>query len=40
MVTDNSNFILDWKFPENEDYSQKWDQINTQLMMMPGGNNT
>jgi len=32
-VTDNGNFILDWHFPANE---QNWDEINRQLLCIPG----
>jgi len=35
LVTDNGNLIIDWKFP----LSQKdcdWNDINTQIKMMPG----
>lgn len=34
LVTDNSNFILDWKFPPN--VTNKWSEINTQIKMIPG----
>ena len=34
LVTDNSNFILDWKFPTN--MSNNWSEINTFIKMIPG----
>lgn len=34
LVTDNSNFILDWKFNISE--SNDWSQINTTIKMIPG----
>ncbi|KAK6638868.1 hypothetical protein RUM43_007137 [Polyplax serrata] len=34
VVTDNGNFILDWKFPENEQYN--WQSVSTTLKMIPG----
>eukprot|EP00057_Strongylocentrotus_purpuratus_P017192 XP_011671666.1 PREDICTED: ribose-5-phosphate isomerase [Strongylocentrotus purpuratus] len=33
VVTDNGNFILDWKFDKNP---EKWDTVNRELMMIPG----
>lgn len=33
-VTDNGNFILDWRF--EMDFSGQWDAINTKLVLMPG----
>ena len=32
MVTDNGNFILDWKF----DRVRKWSKVNTAIKMIPG----
>uniref|UniRef100_A0A7N6BNP6 Ribose-5-phosphate isomerase n=2 Tax=Anabas testudineus TaxID=64144 RepID=A0A7N6BNP6_ANATE len=32
VVTDNSNFILDWKFEQ----SQNWKEVNTAIKMIPG----
>lgn len=32
MVTDNGNFILDWKF----DRVHKWSEVNTAIKMIPG----
>jgi len=32
VVTDNSNFILDWKFDKVED----WDKIHTTIKLIPG----
>lgn len=32
VVTDNSNFILDWKFEE----AQNWKEVNTAIKMIPG----
>lgn len=32
MVTDNSNFILDWKF----EHAQNWKEVNTAIKMIPG----
>lgn len=32
MVTDNSNFILDWKFEQ----AQNWKEVNTAIKMIPG----
>lgn len=32
MVTDNSNFILDWKFEK----PQNWKEVNTAIKMIPG----
>nr|XP_020499019.1 ribose-5-phosphate isomerase [Labrus bergylta] len=32
VVTDNSNFILDWKF----EHAQNWKEVNTALKMIPG----
>ena len=34
LVTDNSNFILDWKFTSSP--SSKWEDINTTIKMIPG----
>ncbi|EEB15179.1 Ribose-5-phosphate isomerase, putative [Pediculus humanus corporis] len=34
VVTDNGNFILDWKFPENKDYN--WEKISVDLKLIPG----
>ncbi|KAK9508365.1 hypothetical protein O3M35_005947 [Rhynocoris fuscipes] len=34
VVTDNGNFVLDWKFPDDKHYN--WDKINTQIKMIPG----
>lgn len=33
LVTDNSNFILDWKFPQSQN---NWKQIDTTIKMIPG----
>uniref|UniRef100_A0A7N8XCV4 ribose-5-phosphate isomerase n=1 Tax=Mastacembelus armatus TaxID=205130 RepID=A0A7N8XCV4_9TELE len=32
VVTDNSNFILDWKF----EHAQNWKEVNTSIKMIPG----
>uniref|UniRef100_A0A1A8L0V8 Ribose-5-phosphate isomerase n=2 Tax=Nothobranchius TaxID=28779 RepID=A0A1A8L0V8_9TELE len=32
VVTDNSNFILDWKF----EHCQNWKEVNTAIKMIPG----
>ncbi|PWA29694.1 hypothetical protein CCH79_00007812 [Gambusia affinis] len=32
VVTDNSNFILDWKF----EHIQNWSEVNTAIKMIPG----
>lgn len=32
VVTDNSNFILDWKFEQ----AQNWKEVNTAIKMIPG----
>ncbi|XP_062431088.1 ribose-5-phosphate isomerase [Rhea pennata] len=32
VVTDNGNFILDWKF----DKAHKWSEVNTAIKMIPG----
>lgn len=32
MVTDNGNFILDWKF----DRVHKWSEVNIAIKMIPG----
>lgn len=32
VVTDNSNFILDWKFER----AQNWKEVNTAIKMIPG----
>ena len=32
VVTDNSNFILDWKF----ETAQNWKDVNTAIKMIPG----
>lgn len=34
VVTDNCNFILDWKF----DGAQNWMEVNTAIKMIPGEN--
>lgn len=34
VVTDNSNFILDWKF----DGAQNWREVNAAIKMIPGEN--
>lgn len=34
VITDNGNFILDWKFKLDKQYD--WDQINTFLIKIPG----
>lgn len=36
VVTDNSNFILDWKF----DQAQDWKEVNTAIKMIPGDGST
>ena len=33
VVTDNGNFIVDWKFEKNP---ESWDSVNRDLMMIPG----
>ncbi|XP_077291759.1 ribose-5-phosphate isomerase [Arctopsyche grandis] len=33
-VTDNGNFILDWKFDKTKDFN--WDDVNTKISMIPG----
>ncbi|XP_066603839.1 ribose-5-phosphate isomerase isoform X2 [Prorops nasuta] len=33
VVTDNGNFILDWKFPDD---ISDWSKINTELSLIPG----
>jgi ribose 5-phosphate isomerase A len=35
LITDNSNFILDWKFPESNN-SYDWNDINTKIKLIPG----
>lgn len=32
VVTDNSNFLLDWKFEQ----AQNWKEVNTGIKMIPG----
>lgn len=32
MVTDNSNFLLDWKF----EGAHNWKEVNTAIKMIPG----
>ncbi|KAG7248138.1 hypothetical protein CRUP_009295, partial [Coryphaenoides rupestris] len=32
LVTDNGNFILDWKFES----AQNWKEVNTEIKMIPG----
>lgn len=32
VVTDNSNFILDWKFER----ADNWKEVNTAIKMIPG----
>lgn len=34
VVTDNSNFILDWQFEEGK--KRNWDEINREILLMPG----
>ena len=34
VVTDNGNFLIDWKF--EEDQTMNWAKVNQQLMMIPG----
>lgn len=34
VVTDNCNFLLDWKF----DGAQNWMEVNTAIKMIPGEN--
>ena len=34
LVTDNGNFILDWKFPKDKEWD--WNLINWRITMMPG----
>ena len=36
MVTDNSNFILDWFWGPQEGGRRDWDTVNIQLQTMPG----
>ncbi|XP_073995944.1 ribose-5-phosphate isomerase [Rhodnius prolixus] len=33
VITDNGNFVLDWKFPEG---IQDWEKVNTKIKMIPG----
>ncbi|KAJ8876236.1 hypothetical protein PR048_024146 [Dryococelus australis] len=33
VITDNGNFILDWKFPPSE---YNWQEVNEKLTMIPG----
>ncbi|XP_075166167.1 ribose-5-phosphate isomerase [Haematobia irritans] len=33
-VTDNGNFILDWHFPQEENFN--WTNVNRDLLMIPG----
>jgi len=35
LVTDNGNLIIDWKFPDSQEDCD-WNNINTQIKMMPG----
>jgi ribose 5-phosphate isomerase A len=34
VVTDNGNFIIDWKFDTKSKID--WNSINTELLLMPG----
>jgi len=34
IVTDNGNFLLDWKFIANREYD--WDEVNRAITMIPG----
>ena len=34
VVTDNGNFIIDWKFDTSREFN--WKSVNNDLMMMPG----
>lgn len=34
VVTDNGNFILDWKFSTEKTFD--WDKVNTSIKMIPG----
>jgi ribose 5-phosphate isomerase A len=34
LVTDNSNFLVDWKFDETIDYN--WTEVNNKIKMIPG----
>lgn len=34
VVTDNGNFLLDWKFPEDKTYD--WNKVNTDIKLIPG----
>jgi len=39
VVTDNGNFILDWKFEvkdDNDNVNYDWKSINTSIKMIPG----
>lgn len=33
-VTDNGNFILDWHFPQDKEFS--WSEVNRDLLLIPG----
>jgi ribose 5-phosphate isomerase len=34
VVTDNGNFIVDWKFPTDDDFD--WESMSIRLKMIPG----
>lgn len=34
VITDNGNFILDWKFDPNSEHN--WSEINSRLIAIPG----
>lgn len=36
MVTDNGNFLLDWKF----DQIHNWNEVNVAIKMIPGSLHT
>jgi ribose 5-phosphate isomerase A len=36
VVTDNGNFILDWKFSTEKTFN--WENVNTSIKMIPGLN--
>lgn len=36
VITDNSNFIIDWIFENKEGYVFDWKTVNTFIKMIPG----
>ena len=36
VVTDNGNFIIDWKFDDKQRDEKEWTLINTTIKMIPG----